>query len=88
VKFEWDSKKAKSNVVKHSVSFDEAKTAFDDVFAAYYADRQFDDRFIVIGFSAKQRILYVVYASVVDNVIRIISARKATSHEKTRYQND
>jgi uncharacterized DUF497 family protein len=62
--------------------------AFDDELAAYYPDTLQEDRFILIGLSKRQRLLYVVYAEVQFDVIRIISARRATSHEKARYEND
>ncbi len=88
VKFEWDAKKAVSNFSKRGVSFEEAVTAFDDTLAAYYPEKQFDDRLILIGYSHKHRVLYVVYAEITLNTVRIISARKATSHEKARYEND
>jgi hypothetical protein len=88
VRFTWDPKKAKSNLKKHGVSFEEASTAFDDPTAAYYPDALSNARFILLGFSAKQRVLYVVFAEVQADAIRIISARKATKHEKDRYEND
>jgi uncharacterized DUF497 family protein len=59
-----------------------------DGLAAYYPDSLHEDRFILIGYSRRQRLLYVVYAEVMPDAIRIISARKATRHEKTRYEND
>lgn len=88
MRFEWDAKKARANLTKHGVSFDEAATAFDDKLGAYYPDRLHPERFILIGFSSKSRLLYVVHAEVDDNLIRIISARKATKHEKAHYEND
>ena len=88
MRFTWNAKKAASNLKKHGVSFAEAATAFDDELAAYYPDTLHEDRFILIGYSGRQRLLYVVHAEVRDDVIRIISARKATSHEKARYEND
>jgi uncharacterized DUF497 family protein len=88
VRFTWDPRKAASNLKKHGVSFAEASTAFDDELGAYYPDSLHDDRFILIGFSRRQRLLYVVHAEVQQDVIRIISARRATSHEKARYEND
>jgi len=65
-----------------------ASTAFDDPLGAYYPDALHEDRFILVGYSKRQRLLYVVHAEVKVDVIRIISARTATTHEKTRYQND
>ena len=55
---------------------------------AYYPDSVHEDRFILIGYSRRQRLLNVVHAEVTPEAIRIISARKATRHEKTRYEND
>ena len=86
--FVWDPKTAASNKKKHGVSFEEAATAFDDEVGAYYPDSLHDDRFILIGYSAQHRLLYVVHAQVEQNRIRIISARKATNNEKAHYEND
>lgn len=88
MRFEWDSKKARSNLRKHGVSFDEAATAFDDKLGAYYPDKLNESRFILIGYSKRSRLLYVVHAEVDVDTIRIISARKATKHEKAHYEND
>lgn len=88
VQFAWDRRKAKSNVTKHGVSFEEASTAFEDTLGAYYPETLNASRFILIGYSQKQRLLYVVHAEVDDDTIRIISARKATKHEKAHYEND
>jgi uncharacterized DUF497 family protein len=88
VRFVWDPRKAATNLRKHGVSFEEASTAFQDVLGAYYPDTLQDNRFILIGYSRSQRLLYIVHAEVERDVIRIISARKATKHEKARYEND
>jgi uncharacterized protein len=88
VQFAWDRRKAAGNLKKHGVSFDEAATAFDDTLGAYYPDALHPDRFILLGFSALHRLLYVVYAEVEADTIRIISARKATRHEQARYEQD
>lgn len=88
MRFTWDARKAASNLRKHGVSFDEAATAFEDKLGAYYPDALHEDRFILIGYSRRQRLLYVVHAEVRQDVIRIISARRATSHEKEHYEND
>ena len=66
----------------------ESRQPFGDDFGAYYPDTLYEDRFILIGYSQRQRLLYVVHAEVQREAIRIISARKATKHEKTRYEND
>ena len=88
VRFSWDSKKARANLEKHGVSFEEAQTAFDDSLGAYYPDTLHAARFILIGYSGAHRLLYVVHAEVAADRIRIISARKATKHEKKAYQDD
>jgi hypothetical protein len=79
---------AAANLKKHGVSFDDASSAFEDKLGAYYPDTLHEDRFILIGYSRQQRLLYVVHAEVEVNAIRTISARKATKHEKARYEND
>lgn len=88
MRFSWDAKKAAANLKKHGVSFPEAATAFEDKLGAYYPDAQHEDRFILIGYSRRHRLPYVVHAEVQQDVIRIISARRATSHEKAHYEND
>jgi len=88
VRFVWDARKAAANLKKHGVSFEEASTAFDDELGAYYPDSLHEHRFILIGYSRRRRLLYVVHAEVTPEAIRIISARKATKHEKRRYEND
>jgi uncharacterized DUF497 family protein len=88
LRFVWDKRKAAANLRKHGVSFEEACSAFDDKLGAYYPDALHEDRFILIGYSRRQRLPYVVYAEVQVDAIRIISARKATRHEKTRYESD
>lgn len=88
MRFVWDPRKAARNLKKHGVSFEDASSAFDDPLGAYYPDRLHDDRFVLIGYSRHQKLLFVVHAEVGVETIRIISARKATRHEKTRYEND
>jgi uncharacterized protein len=88
VRFDWDPKKAAANLKKHGVSFEEATTAFDDELGAYYPDSLHEARFILIGHSVRRRLLYVVHAEVMVDTVRIISARKATKHEKAHYDND
>jgi uncharacterized protein len=88
VRFVWGKRKAAGNLKKHGVSFEDAATAFEDRRGAYYPDALHADRFILIGLSKQQRLLYVVHAEVGVDVIRIISARRATKHEKTHYEND
>jgi uncharacterized DUF497 family protein len=86
MKFEWDPMKNKANLVKHKVSFEEAKTVFDDKHAVTLFDEQNssdEDRFIIIGESADFRELFVChcYRGENDNIVRIISARKAKKPE-------
>lgn len=88
MRFTWDAKKAASNLKRHGVSFLEAATAFEDKLGAYYPDALHEDRFILIGYSRRLRLVYVVHAEVQQDVIRIISARRATSYEKAHYEND
>lgn len=88
MRFRWDARKAAANLRKHGVSFPEAATAFDDELGAYYPDTLHADRFILIGQSRQHRLLYVVHAEVDQDVIRIISARRATAHERSHYESD
>jgi uncharacterized DUF497 family protein len=88
MRFTWDTRKAASNLKKHGVSFAEAATAFDDPLGAYYPDTLHEDRFILIGYSLRRRRLYVVHAEIQRDLIRLISARGATRHEKAHYEND
>jgi uncharacterized DUF497 family protein len=89
MRFAWDEGKAEENRRKHGVSFDEALTIFADVNARLKHDpdhSQEEDRFLLLGFSAKLRLLIVCHAyRVNDEVIRIISARKATRNERRQY---
>lgn len=89
LQFEWDKSKEKANIVKHGVSFDEAKTVFYDENAWLIADpdhSEEEDRFILIGLSSSLRLLVVCHCYRVDEkVIRIISARKATRPESKAY---
>lgn len=88
MRFTWDARKAAANLKKHGVSFEDAATAFDDDLGAYYPDAVHPERFILIGQSLQGRLLYVVHAEVHQDVIRIISARRATAHERSRYESD
>ena len=86
--FEWNENKANENLKKHGVSFDEAKTVFNDPFSVtiYDPDHSIDkDRYIDIGLSSKGRLIVVSYLEQ-DGKIRIISSRKATKKEKRDYE--
>jgi uncharacterized protein len=86
--FEWDEEKAKANLKKHRVSFDEATTVFIDPFSITIPDPDHsvdEQRYIDIGSSNKNRVLVVVYTERSSN-IRIISCRKAISSERRLYE--
>ena len=85
--FEWDPEKAKKNLKKHGVSFEEASTIFDDPqFISFLDDEHSADeeRHITIGLSEKLRLLMAAHTER-RNLIRIISARKATKNEEKFY---
>ncbi len=90
--FDWDEKKARRNRNFHKVSFDEAKTAFNDPFLISFPDEYHSDsekRLISVGTSSKNRIILVVHTENEENgaiVIRLISARKATASEREVYE--
>jgi uncharacterized DUF497 family protein len=86
VEFTWDLKKAVSNARKHGVSFDEAATVFGDPLAIVVEDILHDERSILIGLSEKRRVLFTVFLDLSGHVIRIISARRATAHERRKYE--
>jgi uncharacterized DUF497 family protein len=87
VRFEWDSRKAKANLRKHGVSFEEAQTVFDDPLVMIEADWEHgEQRDIAIGMSGHDRLLFTVTVETDEGLIRIISARKAGLHERRRYQ--
>jgi uncharacterized DUF497 family protein len=88
VKVEWDPQKAASNKRKHGVSFLEAVTCFADPSGLLLEDEVHPDRLALIGVSEKSRILYTVFAELADDVVRIITARKATTHERRRYEEE
>jgi len=88
--FSWNNRKATINLKKHGVSFEEAKSVFLDDYAILLNDpdhSQEEDRFILLGFSSCAKILVVCHCyRNNDEIIRIISARKATKHEATNYR--
>ena len=87
--FEWDEPKAKANIPKHGVSFDEAKTVFYDERARLISDPEHsedEERFILLGCSSGLQLLIVCHCyRANDGVIRIISVRKATKREAASY---
>ena len=88
-RFNWDPAKARENLRKHGVSFEEAQTVFDDEQALLLdnPDHSIDEpRFVLLGLSATLRVLLVVHSYREDDeVIRLISARKATRSERAQY---
>jgi uncharacterized DUF497 family protein len=87
-KFEWNDSKAESNLKKHLISFDEAKTVFYDDFARTFDDIKhsiIEDREIIFGYSNKNNLLIVSFTQRND-IIRIISARKVTKNERKLYE--
>lgn len=89
LRFEWDPVKAAANLRKHGVSFEEARTVFEDGEALIIPDPDHSDeeeRFILLGLSAALRALVVMHCERDDGeVIRIISARKADRGERATY---
>lgn len=84
MEFDWDGKKAEANLSKHGVSFDEAKTVFDDPLYIDFYDPDYsdeEDRYIIIGESQQRRLLIVSYTEL-DHKICLISAREVTKKER------
>ena len=89
MKFEWDTNKKRQNAIKHGVTFREAESVFDDENAIKLEDFDHsidEERFIIIGLSIYPRELAVCHCYRDDDVIRIISARKATKSEIQLYE--
>jgi uncharacterized DUF497 family protein len=89
IRFEWDPRKARSNEKKHGVSFEEAQSVFFDEQALFLEDprpRHEEERFVLLGVSASLCLLVVVHALQQEDVIRIISARRATRLETRQYE--
>ncbi|NBH74243.1 BrnT family toxin [Clostridiaceae bacterium] len=91
IKFEWDNNKNQINKKKHKISFEEAQTVFYDSEALVIDDPEHseqEDRFIILGLSKKANLLVVCHCyRESDSIIRIISARKATTTETKYYYN-
>lgn len=90
IKFEWDADKASKNLSKHGISFEEATSIFYDEFAVQFYDDKHsqleEDRFLLLGLSSQSRLLMVCHCEKQDGeVLRIISARKATKNERKHY---
>ena len=88
--FEWHGEKARKNLEKHGVSFEEAQTVFDDPLAGIKADPDHSSgevREIIVGYSEKERLLLVSFTER-GEMIRIIHARAATQHERKAYEEE
>jgi uncharacterized DUF497 family protein len=91
LKFEWDKEKNRINKIRHGVSFEDAETVFDDEYAVIIYDDYHsaaEERFVIIGEDIMFRELTVChcYRGYNDEIIRIISARKATKTEISMYK--
>ena len=90
LRFEWDERKNRSNRRKHGVSFEEARTAFLDDNARMIPDpdhSEGEERFVLIGLSISLRVLIVCHCyRQTDEVVRIVSARRADQNEIKQYQ--
>ena len=92
MKFEWNAEKSISNLQKHGISFEEAKEVFDDPFHISKLDHRFDyfeERWITLGSTSKDKILVVAnifFDESGEEIIRIISARKANQKERMFYE--
>lgn len=88
--FEWDSQKARRNVRKHGVTFDEASTVFGDPVAILMPDpdhSEAEQRYVLLGMSNRRRLLVVAFAERPPRT-RLISARRATRQERRRYEEE
>ena len=88
MEFKWDDKKAAANLANHGVSFDEAKTVFDDpLYVDFYdPDHSYDEhRYLIVGESRQGRLLIVSYTERED-AVRLISAREVTLAERKAYE--
>ncbi len=84
--FAWDSSKAATNARKHGITFEEAATVFADPLALAVQDEVHAERTVLIGMSEQQRVLLVVHVELDEDTTRLVSARRATSHERRRYE--
>jgi len=88
VRFEWNPEKARKNLKKHGVSFDEAVTVFYDPLSATFDDPDHskgEQRFITVGVSSQGRLLVIAHTER-GNAFHIINARPATAHERKKHE--
>ena len=86
--FKWDSRKAATNLKKHGIDFHEAATVLNDTLSTTFPDTDhssLEPRLLTVGLSSRGRILVVAHTEEGDTV-RIISARRATGHERRFYE--
>ena len=91
VKFAWDRRKDRENRQKHSISFPEAATVFDDPHATTIDDPDHsigEHRYLTTGYSRQQRLLIVSHTEEAEDFIRIIGARRVTNSERHTYEED
>lgn len=91
MQFEWNKEKAASNLKKHGVGFEEAKTIFGDALARIFDDEEHsfeEKRNGIVGHSMKNRLLIISFTERADETIRIISARETTPIERRKYENE
>jgi uncharacterized protein len=89
LRFEWDEAKAAANVRKHGITFDEAGTVFADPLGVIFDDEEHsvdETRELLIGHSVLQRLLVVSFTERGKELVRIISARRATKRERKDYE--
>jgi len=89
VRFQWDATKAKANLRKHGVSFEEGMTVFYDPLAASFRDpdhSEVERRWITVGYSARGRLVVICHTER-GRSVRLISVRPATKHERKRHEN-
>lgn len=87
--FEWNDEKAKANLAKHGISFQEAMTVFLDELSVPLAEIAHPERLVLIGESRLGRVLLVVFTErLKGGTLRIVSARRATKRERRAYEED
>ena len=92
MRFEWDDNKNLTNILKHGISFEEAVLVFDDPFHISKLDKRFsyyEERWITLGQTKNNRLvvaIHLYFDSDEEEVVRIISARKATANERNQYE--
>jgi len=90
IKFEWDGIKADSNIKKHGISFEEAKSVFYDELAVQFLqndNEEGEERFLLLGLSLAHKVLMICHCERNSgDIVRIISARKATKNERRFYE--